>query len=70
MDGLYNHFLRCIHFEVFPFSFFAGAPVIEWMSEKDRIGGDDNNMEFESDRHREYWVKTVTRDIEEFKVSI
>jgi hypothetical protein len=43
----------CIHFEVFPFSFFAGDPVIEWMSEKSRIGDDPNNTEFESNRERE-----------------
>jgi hypothetical protein len=41
--------------------------VIEWISEVDRIGGDDNNTEFESDSHREAWVRDTQRDIEEFK---
>jgi hypothetical protein len=43
----------CIHFEIFPFSFFAGKPVIYWISKKDRIGDDPNNREFENDRERE-----------------
>ncbi len=43
--------------------------MIEWISELDRIGDDYNNREFESDRHREYWVRSVTRDIEEFKAN-
>jgi hypothetical protein len=60
----------CIRFEVFSYSFFEGDPVIEWMSERSRIGDDPNNTEFESDRKRESWVKRITRDIEDFKERI
>ncbi len=43
--------------------------MIEWINEEDRIGGDDNNTQFESERDREYWVKNMKRDIEEFKAN-
>jgi hypothetical protein len=41
--------------------------VIEWINEADRIGGDDNNTQFESERERLNWVRNTKRDIEEFK---
>ena len=43
--------------------------MIEWISELDRIGGDDNNTDFESKRARENWVKNTKRNIEEFKAN-
>ncbi len=43
--------------------------MIEWISELDRIGDDYNNREFESDSHREAWVRNTKRDIEEFKAN-
>jgi hypothetical protein len=44
--------------------------VIEWINEVDRIGGDDNNTQFESERARENWVRDTRRDIEEFKAYV
>jgi len=44
--------------------------VIEWINEADRIGGDDNNTQFESERERLNWVKNTQRDIEEFKAYV
>lgn len=41
--------------------------MIEWINEADRIGGDDNNTQFESERERLNWVRNTERDIEEFK---
>ena len=41
--------------------------MIEWINEADRIGGDDNNTQFESERERLNWVRNTKRDIEEFK---
>ena len=43
--------------------------MIEWISEADRIGGDDNNTEFESERERLNWVRNTEHDIEEFKAN-
>ena len=44
--------------------------MIEWINEADRIGGDDNNTQFESERERLNWVKNTQRDIEEFKAYV
>ena len=44
--------------------------MIEWINEADRIGGDDNNTQFESERARENWVRDTRRDIEEFKAYV
>lgn len=44
--------------------------MIEWINEVDRIGGDDNNTQFESERARENWVRDTRRDIEEFKAYV
>jgi hypothetical protein len=44
--------------------------VIEWINEADRIGGDDNNTQFESERERLNWVRDTRRDIEEFKAYV